>query len=144
MSFSPTAGCTLSGACEVVMSGVPLNVNVTSKIYAVYIAYDGPPFPESPGQLNAGPHEYGPGTLIGGVLPCTLPPVCRTFQSGFTVYADRWTVNSPSSFDIEFSLHDFIHGQGGMPGYGAGVYTVYVVLSQSTNSAITTLSVFVT
>lgn len=150
MNFSPSAGCTASGSCQVVMTGVPLNVNVTSVIYAVYVAYDSTPFPLSRGQLNSGPHEYGPGTLIGGVLPTCNPlfQLCRSFQSGFTVYADKWTVNSPSSFDIEFSMHDFIHGADingqFVPGHGAGVYTIYVVLSQSTSSAITTLSVFVT
>jgi uncharacterized protein YkwD len=146
MSFSPTAGCTLSGNCEVVMSGVPLNVNFTSGIYAVYVAYDSTPFPVSPAQLNAGPHEYLPGTLIGGVLPPCNPlfQLCKSFESGFTVYADKWTVNSPTSFDIEFPLHDFIHGQNGAAGFGEGVYTIYVVLNQGTDSAITTLSVFVT
>ena len=149
LNFSPTGGCSLSGSCEVTLSGVPTDPGVTRHLQAVYVAYDKTPSPATAAELNSSPHEYTPGELIGGVLPCTnsLFGGCGVFNTGITVYADKW-VNSSSQFDIEFSLHDFIHGQttasGTIPGYGAGVYTIYVVLGQSTNDAITSISVVVT
>ncbi|HMD79057.1 MAG TPA: CAP domain-containing protein [Nitrososphaerales archaeon] len=148
LNFSTSGGCSLSGSCQVVLSGVPTDPSVTRHLYAVYVAYDGTPSPATTAELNSGPHEYGPGLLIGGVLPpCNeLLGGCGAFTSGITVYATKW-VNSSSQFDIEFSLHDFIQGQttlsGTVPGHGAGVYTIYVVLGRSTNDAITSISVAV-
>jgi uncharacterized protein YkwD len=147
MSFSPSGGCKLSASCQVVMTGTPIDFGVTSSAFAVLVTYDGTPSPATAAQLNAGAREYDPGLVIGGVFPpCNpfLPPGCNAFQSGITVHADTWTTNSKSTFDIEFSLHDFIYGQGSNPGYGAGVYNIYVVTALNTNDALTSISVFVT
>ena len=104
---------------------------------SIYIAFDGTPSPESTAQLNAGPHEYGPGTLVGGVLPPTgFFGGCGQFSSGTTVCAKTWTFTS-SSVDIAFSLADFVSN------YHAGVYTVYLITGSSTESSLTTISVFV-
>jgi hypothetical protein len=149
LDFSPSGGCTLSGSCQVTLSGIPTNPSVTRHFYGVYVAYDKTPSPATAAELNAGPHEYSPGQLIGGVLPpCNkIFGGCEVFSTGITVYADKWT-NTTSLIDIEFSLNDFIHGQTGIsgttPGYGAGVYTIYIVLGRSTNDAITSISVVVT
>jgi len=149
LSFSPSGGCSLSGSCEVTMSGAPINPNVTQHLYGVYVFYDNTPSPATPAELNAGPHEYTPGLLLGGILsPCNqFLGGCPVFVNGITVYADKW-INTKSQIDIEFSLGDFIRGQttlsGTTPDYGAGVYTIYLVLGQSTNDAITSISVVVT
>jgi uncharacterized protein YkwD len=102
---------------------------------AIYITYDHTPSPETPEQLNSGPHEYGPGLLVGGVLPpCDL--VCQSFERGISVHADTW-VFSPNRVAADFSLDDFIQR------YGAGVYNVYLITGADTSSAITSISVFV-
>lgn len=134
LTFSST-GASSSTPYYVTMSGVSFQTAPTPD--AIYIAYDGPPSAETPATLNAGPHEYGPGTLTGGVLPRTgFPPQCGQFQSGITVCADSW-VFSPTQVSIKFSLQEFVKS------YGTGVYTVYLVTGSSTISAITTISVFV-
>jgi hypothetical protein len=149
LNFSQSGGCTLAGSCQVTLSGIPTDPSVTRHLYAVYVAYDKPPSPATAAELNAGPHEYGPGTLIGGVLPPCNPLLgeCQQFISGTTVYADKWT-NTSSLIDIEFSLNDFVNGQttvsGTTPAYGAGIYTIYVVLGRTTNDAITSISIAVT
>jgi hypothetical protein len=89
-------------------------------------------------QLNNGPHEYGPGTFVGGVLPRTgFFGSCGQFDIGTTVCADRWKF-TPTTFDITFSLDAFVKGNG------PGVYTLYLITGASTDSAITSISVFVT
>ena len=103
---------------------------------AIYVAYDGTPSPESTAQLNAGPHEYGPGTLVGGVLPRGYFGGCAQFTTGTTVCADTWKFSS-SGVDIAFSLKQFVAANG------PGVYTVYLITGSDTSSAITTISVFV-
>jgi uncharacterized protein YkwD len=104
---------------------------------SIYIAFDGTPSPENTSQLNAGPHEYGPGTLVGGVLPpAGFFGGCGQFSSGTTVCAKTWTFTS-STVDIAFSMVDFVRN------YGPGVYTVYLITGSSTDSAITTISIFV-
>lgn len=104
---------------------------------SIYIAFDPTPSAQTPAALNAGPHEYGPGTLTGGVLPkAGFPAQCGQFQSGITVCADQWIFSS-TQVSIKFSMQDFVKA------YGAGVYTVYVITGGSTASAITTISVFV-
>ena len=103
---------------------------------AIYISWDRTPSPESTSQLNSGPNEYGPGTLVGGVLPPQFLGFCGQFSSGTTVCADRWRFNN-STADISFSLSEFVKN------YGPGVYTVYLVTRSDTNSAIATISVFV-
>jgi uncharacterized protein YkwD len=104
---------------------------------SIYIAFDDTPSPENATQLNAGPHEYGPGSLVGGVLPPGgLFGGCGQFSSGTTVCAQTWTFTS-STVDIAFSLADFVRASG------PGVYTVYLITGSSTESAITTISLFV-
>lgn len=103
---------------------------------SIYIAFDSTPAPETPAQLDSGPHEYGPGTLIGGVLPPDFLGGCGQFVQGVTVCADTWKFSS-SGVDIAFSLRQFVTA------YGPGVYTVYLITGSDTSSAITTTSVFV-
>ena len=149
LDFTPSGGCTLSGNCEVNMSGIPTDPSATRHLYAIFVFYDNTPSPATAAELNHSPHEYDPGLLLGGVLPPCNPIFgeCVAFTNGITVHADKWT-NTTSLIDIEFSLNDFIHGQTGItgttPGYGAGVYTVYLVLGESTSDAITSISVVVT
>lgn len=121
---------------DVTMEGTP--IQGTPPPTAIYIAYDSTPTPETRAQLNSGPREYGPGTLTGGVLPSSgLFGSCNQFTTGITICADSWTFNSNSML-ISFSLEDFVRE------YGPGVYTIYLVTGASTNTALTTVSVFVT
>ncbi len=104
---------------------------------SIYIAFDNTPTAETPAQLNAGPHEYDPGTLVGGVLPKTGPlGECGQFSSGTTVCADTWEFKS-SGVDFTFALQPFVKN------YGPGVYTIYVITGSSTDTAITSISVFI-
>jgi uncharacterized protein YkwD len=103
---------------------------------SIYIAYDPTPSAETTAQLNSGPHEYGPGTLVGGVLPADFLGGCGQFTQGITVCADTWKFSS-AGVEIAFSLRQFVDT------YGPGVYTVYLITGADTNSAITTISVFV-
>jgi uncharacterized protein YkwD len=119
----------------VTMKGVPTQAVATPN--SIYIAFDGTPSAASPAQLNSGPHEYGPGTLVGGVLPRTgLLGDCGQFSRGTTVCADTWSFTS-KAVDIAFPLEPFVKN------YGAGVYTIYLITGSSTESAITSISVFV-
>jgi len=122
----------VSSSYYVTMTGAPVEVGPSPN--AVWIAYDSTPSPETPAQLNNGPHEYGVGSLVGGVLP----PYDRdqTFDKGTTVYADTWAF-TPSLVTVTFSLHNFIQL------CGAGVYTIYLITGNDTSSAITSISVFV-
>ncbi len=104
---------------------------------SLYVAFDSSPVPSTPAGLNSGPHEYGPGTLEGGVLPrIGFFGDCGQFSSGTTVCADTWTVTS-KTLDIAFPLEPFIKN------YGPGVYTLYLITGSSTESAITSICVFV-
>jgi len=104
---------------------------------SLYVAFDGFPTATTSAQLNSGPHEYDPGTLVGGVLPRTVFfGECGQFSSGTTVCADTWKV-TPKGIDIAFPLEPFIRD------YGPGVYTLYLITGTSTDTAITSLSVFV-
>ena len=104
---------------------------------SIYVAFDPTPAAESSAQLSAGPHEYGPGTLEGGVLPRTgILGDCAQFTQGTTVCADRWVFTS-SSVDVAFPLAEFVRN------YGPGVYTIYLITGSSTNTAITSICVFV-
>ena len=117
------------------MRGTPIQSVATPS--SIYIAFDNTTSALTVAQLNNGPHEYGPGTLIGGVLPPEgFFGTCGQFSSGTTVCARTWTFTS-STVDIEFSLKDFVGN------YGPGVYTVYLITGSSTESAITTISIFV-
>ena len=102
---------------------------------SIYIAFDGTPSPETVAQLRSGPSEYGPGTLVGGVLPPDFIGGCAQFTQGTTVCADSWKFSS-SGVDIAFSLKQFVAT------YGPGVYTVYLITGRDTSSAITTICVF--
>lgn len=119
----------------VTMKGTTLQ-QVTSPT-AIYVAYDQPPAAETTTQLNGGPREYTPGTLLGGVLPPNFFGGCGQFTSGTTVCADRWQFGG-GTVDIAFSLAQFVKSSG------PGVYTVYLVTGTDTNSAITTVSTFIT
>lgn len=106
-----------------------------ASVSGILVTYDRTPAPETAAQLNAGPKEYGPGTLVGGVLPpCSQG--CTVFASGVTVRAATWIVDS-AQVDISFDLTRFIQA------YGAGVYTVYIVTGADTGTALTSISVFV-
>ena len=123
----------VSGSYYVAMTGAPLKSGLSAD--AVYITYDATPSPLSAAQLNSLPHEYGPGSLLGGVLPpCSL--TCQSFAQGITVHADTW-IFTASSVSVGFSLHDFVKV------YGPGVYNVYLVTGTDTSTAITSISVFV-
>jgi hypothetical protein len=134
LSFSSTSGSSPT-PYTVTMSGVP-SAGAPSPD-AIYIAYDSPPAAETTSALDSGPHEYSPGTLIGGILPASgFPPQCGEFSSGITVCAETWVFGS-SHMDIKFSLQRFVTQ------FGAGVYTVYLITGDSTTSAISTVSIFV-
>ncbi len=134
LNFQVT-GASSANPYYVTMAGTLMQKVTTPN--SIYIAFDPTPSAETPALLNAGPHEYSPGTLVGGVLPKSgILGSCAQFTQGTTVCADKWEFSSPG-VDIEFSLGDFIKN------YGAGVYTIYLITGSDTNSAITTLSVFV-
>lgn len=133
LNFTATSG-SASNPYYVTMTG-SLTKSVTPP-NAIYIAYDGTPAAESTSQLNNGPHEYGPGTLVGGVLPKDAFGGCAQFSSGTTVCADTWKFSS-TGVDIAFSLREFVKT------YGPGVYTVNLITGSDTNSAIVTVSIFV-
>lgn len=101
----------------------------------IYLTFDATPSPETPSQLNAGPTEYGPGELVGGVLP-PCSEGCTVFSTGVTVRAAVWQV-TPESVDITFDLSRFIQV------YGAGFYNVYLVTGADTGTALTSISIFV-
>jgi uncharacterized protein YkwD len=104
---------------------------------SLYIAFDNSPTATTSAQLNSGPHEYDPGELLGGVLPrLGFFGDCGRFASGTTVCADTWNV-TPKAVDIAFPLEPFIKN------HGPGVYTLYLITGASTNSAITSVCVFV-
>ena len=126
---------TTSNPYYVTLDGVPTASFSTPS--SLYVAYDNSSTAMTPGQLNSGPHEYGPGTLVGGVLPrIGLFGDCGQFTSGTTVCADTWDV-APKTVDIAFPLAPFIKE------YGPGVYTLYLITGSSTDSAITSVCVFV-
>lgn len=122
----------VSSTDTVTLQGTPLSSKVTSA--EALIAYDAPPVNKTPYQLNNGPHEYGIGTVTGGVLPRSSAPA--QFTQGITVYASTWEFTS-SRVDISFSLSGFINK------YGSGVYTIYLMTGSDTNSAITSVSIFI-
>jgi len=127
-------GASSSNPYYVTMTGT-LTKQVTAP-NSIYIAFDPTPSAETTAQLNAGPHEYGPGTLEGGVLPKNgILGDCAQFTQGTTVCADKWDFSS-SSVDIAFSLQEFVKN------YGPGVYTIYLITGSSTSSAITSICVF--
>jgi uncharacterized protein YkwD len=124
-----------SNSYTVTMRGEVLDPTVVSK--EAFIAYDPTPVAETPATLNNGPHEYDPGTIVGGILPCaSLPPLCEKFATGITVYATTWDFTTKSMM-VSFSLSDFVNQNG------PGVYTVYLVTGTDTSSAISSYSVFV-
>ncbi len=124
----------VSSSYTVTMTGTPFKAGIMSN--SIFISYDSTPSTETASQLNSGPREYGPGLIIGGVLPSCSVLNCPAFQQGITVYADTWKFDS-TQVDIAFSLHDFIQH------YGAGVYNVYLITGNDTSSAVTSTSVFV-
>ena len=123
-----------SNPYQVTMTGT--FVQSVARPNSIYVAFDGTPTPETTSQLNNGPHEYGPGTLVGGVLPRNFLGQCSQFAQGMTVCADQWSLTA-AGVDIAFPLDGFVST------YGPGVYTIYLITGSDTNSAITTISVFV-
>ena len=104
---------------------------------SIYVAFDPTPSPETPAALSSGPHDYGPGTLVGGVLPPDFFGGCTSrFTQGITVCADSWKFSS-AGVDIAFSLGEFVRSDG------PGVYTIYLITGSDTSTAITSISVFV-
>ena len=104
---------------------------------SLYVAFDNITSAMTSDQLNSGPHEYDPGSLVGGVLPRVgLFGDCGQFTSGTTVCADTWEVTS-KAVDIAFPLDPFIRE------YGPGVYTLYLITGSSTDSSVTSICVFV-
>ena len=133
LSFATTSA-TSANPYYVTMSGtLTQQVNAPNSIY---IAFDNASAAETPSALNNAPHEYGPGSLIGGVLPPNVLGRCGQFTQGITVCAHTWEFSS-AGVDIAFSLSEFIKS------YGPGVYTIYLITGSDTNSAITSISVFV-
>ncbi len=127
MSFtiSRSYSITMAGSIIIPFAGIKV----------VYVTFDHTPVPETAAQLNAGPKEYDPGTLVGGVLPpCSQG--CTVFASGVTVRAATWVVDS-AHVDISFDLTRFIQANG------PGVYTIYMVTGADTSTALTSISVFV-
>lgn len=124
---------TVSAGYSVSMTGTPLLGAVRAT--EVLVTYDPPPSNETPSELNAGPNEYGPGTLLGGVLPpCSF--VCPRFERGITEYATSWKF-TPTQSEIVFPLSEFVKQ------HGAGTYTLYLLTGSDTDSAVTSISVFV-
>lgn len=134
MNFTVT-GPSSPNPYYVTMKGSP--IPGTPVPNSIYLGYDSTPTPQSTSQLNSDPHDYGPGTLVGGVLPSAGFLGCGQFTTGTTVCADRWTFTS-GGIDIAFSLEPFVKD------YGPGAYTVYLITGSSTDSALTSISVFVT
>jgi uncharacterized protein YkwD len=122
-----------SNPYHVTMQGTP--IPGTPQANEIIIAYDSTPAAETISELNDGPHEYGPGDLVGGVLPGGILG-CGQFATGITVCADSWTFTSSAVY-ISFSLDPFVKSNG------PGVYTIYLITGSSTSDALTTLSVFV-
>ena len=147
ISFSVTPASS-SSPYYVTMSGPSLGGSIPScnPGCSVFIAYDPTPGAESAATLNNGPHEYDPGTLIGGVLQCSTVDQglgnCPKFTSGVTAYAATWSLG-PSGVNIAFSLKGFVDAEQQQNNSGPGVYTIYLVTGSSTTDAITSISVFV-
>lgn len=119
----------------VTLKGVPTGSFPTPN--SLYVAFDSSPMATTSVQLNSGPHEYDPGMLVGGVLPrIGFFGDCGQFSSGTTVCADTWDVTQ-KAIDIAFPLEPFIRT------HGPGVYTLYLITGSSTDSAITSVCVFV-
>jgi len=123
----------VSSSYSVSMRGPPIGSAMSPT--EILITFDTKPSAETQSQLNSGPSEYGPGTVIGGVLPpCTL--ACPRFEQGITAYATSWTFTRTQT-DVVFALSDFVRQ------HGAGVYTLYLLTGSDTGTAITSISVFV-
>lgn len=133
LNFTVT-GSTASNPYYVTLEGTPIQGAPTSS--SIYIGFDSTPTAQTQSQLNNGPHEYDPGTLVGGALPPQGLFGCGHFVTGTTVCADTWAFSS-RTVDIAFSLQDFIKKNG------AGVYTMYLISGSGTDSALTSISVFV-
>jgi hypothetical protein len=115
-----------------------MNGNFTAPVAKpsqIYVTFDSKPSAETPEQLDAGPKDYDPGYLLGGVLP-PCDDTCPALETGATVHASVWVI-TPESLEISFDLSPFIRA------YGTGVYTVYLLTGADTGSALTSISIFV-
>ena len=121
----------VSSGYQVSLTGAMLASQPVSQIT---VFFDPTPQPMSIQQLE-GTLSYDPGTFVGGVFPpCSTD--CQYYPGETSVYASAWNVGS-NSVDIAFSLDDFVTANG------PGVYTIYLQTGDSTATAITTYSVFV-
>jgi uncharacterized protein YkwD len=120
-------------ASTVSLEGVPRTSGVNPSQILVF--YDPTPTSLTASDLNAGPHEYGPGEFVGGVLPPCLA-FCPKFSNATTVYASTWQ-GSATHVSVVFSLASLTNQ------YGPGVYTIYLMAGKDTSSSYTSLSIFV-
>ena len=123
----------VSGSYQFSMNGS--FVSPVAHLSQIYVTYDGTPAPMTRSQLDSGPKDYDPGSLLGGVLP-PCNGTCTFYENGVTVRAAVWQV-TPESMGITFDLSPFIRV------YGAGVYTLYLLTGDDTGTALTSISVFV-
>ena len=117
----------------VAITGAPIAAG--SNATEALVFFDPTPANMTPAALNAGPHEYTPGLLLGGVLPPCYA-FCPRFSSGITVYASQWQF-TPSKVSVTFSLAQFVQS------HGAGVYTIYLVSGQDMSRSATSTSLFI-
>lgn len=120
-----------SSTSQITIAG---SLKTQENVSTIGVYYDSAPKTMNVSQLDA-TSTYGPGTLVGGVLPpCVIN--CAYYPGEVTVYASSWQV-SANSISIDFSLNSFVQAEG------AGVYTVYVQTGDSTADSILTYSIFV-
>ena len=113
----------------VTMRGTLLKTGLS--IQSVFILYDMPQN-LTVQQLSNSPYQdsYGPGASVGMALPPGW-----TSGEGVTITASTWNVTE-SNFEIKFDLSSAIDR------YGNGVYTLYLMTGESTDSSLTTFSVW--
>lgn len=123
---------------SILSSGNTVNLVGTTQSYEgisqITVYYDSTPQPMTIQELDS-TFVYDPGTFAGGVFPpCSNG--CQYYPGATSVYASVWNIGS-NSIDISFSLSDFVSANG------PGVYTIYVQTGDSTSTAVSMYSVFV-
>jgi uncharacterized protein YkwD len=124
---------------QVTMAGTLEGQESTSQIQQVAVFYDNPS-PLTVDQLNSPPYQdgYDPGTYGAIVVPPAPPGHYYSFtgisQQG--IVADSWNQNG-NSFQIGFSLSQ------AEAVYGKGVYTLYLLIGNSTADSLTTYSIWI-
>lgn len=114
---------------QVSLQGTIAKQGLTIKNVAIY--YD-KPLNLTSNQLESSPYDdsYGPGTFVGMALPENWEAI-----GGITITANTW-VQSDNSFQFSFSL------EKATVAYGSGVYTLFLMTGESTDSSLTTFSIF--